>query len=181
MKTLLAALLLGSVCTACGDDRGAPSDPFGRPGMPSGFPTDATSVENMMKGSGTIELTDDMMQGYVEVLKQLREVKTPTAAMLARYKLDLVKWGQLSMLVATTMARTTISNERPRMEKDLADAQDRLAAAGTDEEREMIKLQIQGLEAQLESVQEFGQANDIDRKNLEVINRWKDRIEAAND
>ena len=85
------------------------------------------------------------------------------------------------MLVGTTMARTTISNERPRMEKDLADAKERLAAASTDDEREMIKLQVQGLEAQLESVKGFGQANDIDRKNLEVINRWKDRIEAATD
>ena len=171
MKSLLAVFVLGSLCLGCGNDSGSPP----------GFPTDATSVEDMMKGSGTIELTDNMMEGYVEVLKQLKEVKTPTAALLARYKLDLVKWGQLSMLVGTTMARTTISNERPRMENDLADAKERLAAASTDDEREMIKLQVQGLEAQLESVKGFGQANDIDRKNLEVINRWKDRIEAATD
>ena len=74
MKSLLAVFVLGSLCLGCGNDSGSPP----------GFPTDATSVEDMMKGSGTIELTDDMMEGYVEVLKQLKEVKTPTAALLAR-------------------------------------------------------------------------------------------------
>lgn len=179
MKAHLAVLVAFTLCSACGDSGSSSSNPFGQPGMPAGFPADASSIEDMMKGGGKIQLTDEMMQGYVDVLRELKDVKTPAAAMLARYKLDLVKWGQISMVVGTSMGRAMLSDARPRMQEQLAKAREQAANATNDSQRQIAEMQVQALEKQLEGLKDIGEANDIDRKNLEVINRWKDRLEAA--
>ena len=173
MNKLMLACALCFVLAGCGDDKKA-GNPFeGMPGMPGG-----TSTADMMKGGGTVKLTDEMMERYVAAVKALKDIDTPGEAMLARYKFSTQQWVQVSMIIGTSTARSAMSGARPQLEKQLAEMKQRLAQAGPDE-KAMFELQIENLEAQLESMKDVGEANDIDKHNMEVLERWKDRLDAA--
>jgi hypothetical protein len=145
--------------------------------MPGGMPSGMSSAD-LMKGGGTVKLSDEMMERYVSALKALRDVDTPGEAMLARYSFNTQQWLQISVIIGTSAARSVMSGSRPRLEKQLTELKQRLDQAGP-EQKAMYAAQIQGMEAQLENMKGVGEANDIDKHNMEVIERWKDRLAAA--
>jgi len=170
MKKLALVVTLCLAFAACGDDKD-PGKAF----------EDATggSAEDILKTGGKIELTDEMMERYVKLVKELKGLDgRPGAALLARYHFDLKQWLGVSMIIGSSAARSAMSGIRPKLEEQLKVLKEKLSTASEDQ-KAMYEAQIEGLEAQLESLGDYGEANEIDKHNMEVIERWKDRIEAA--
>ncbi len=195
MKTLTMATVLCLMLAGCGEDKspGNPLEDAARgqnpagmpmgmptgmaPGMPGGMPTGLPGPDMLTKGA-RIKLTDEMMERYVSVLGELRNVKSPGAALLARHKFDVQEWTSLSMIIGGSYLRTSMAGSRPELEKQIAVLKARIASAGA-EEKPMLEAGLRGLEAQMKAVEGFGEANEIDKHNMEVLTRWKDRVEAA--
>ena len=195
MKCLLT---VGAVClllVGCGEDKdpGTPiedamrkSSPSGMPmgmptgmapGMPGGLPTGMPGPDMLTKAA-SIKLTDEMMERYVKVLGELQNVKSPGAALLARYKFNTQEWTSLSLIIGGSYVRTSMAGSRPALEKQLAGLKTQLAEAGA-EDKPMIEARLRALEAQMKAVEGFGQATEIDNHNMQELERWKDRVKAA--
>jgi hypothetical protein len=146
--------------------------------MPGGMPTGLPGPDMLIK-TGTVELTDDMMERYVALVEELGSAtKMPTAALLARHKFALPQWLALNQIIGGSLARSSMSGIRPKLEKQLADLKAERGTAPEAKQR-ILDAQIKGLEAQLKALGGIAEASDIDRRNMEVFERWRDRVEAA--
>lgn len=194
MRTLLACLL-AVACCACGDDpakgpkgpledlmRGNPQVP-GFPGMPTGLPgmTPGTGPTDFLQ-LGKIELTDEIMASYVEVVRAFADMKgqTPSLQVLQAHSLDLQRWAAVSAAIARShmpSARDSLGG----LEKQLASARARLATA-PEAQRAGLQQQVDAYERALEQARATlpeEEPDDVDRRNYEVVQRWMDRIKAA--
>jgi phytoene dehydrogenase-like protein len=111
-------------------------------------------------------------------VKTLKDVKTPSQALLAQHRLDMQQWVAISQVIGLSMRNVVFEGQRERIEESLAEArQKRDAATGQDKETYAKLVELH--EAQLEALVEGPPPTEIDRRNVEVFERWKDRIEAA--
>jgi hypothetical protein len=194
MKTLTLATVLCLVLAGCGEDKspGNPIEDAARgnnpagmpmgmptgmaPGMPGGLPTGLPGPDMLKKG-GTIKLTDDMMKRYVELVTELKGVNAPDAAMLARYKFNMQEYLGVGMIIGSSTARSAMSGVRPQLEKQLAELRAKRDAGKQPDP--MVDRQIKMIEEQMKALGEIGEPNEVDAHNVEVVERWQERIDAA--
>lgn len=196
MKKLVLVTAVCLLLAGCGDDKdpgnpiedamrgktpaGMPSGmPTGMPpGMPGGLPAGVPGPDMLTK-EATVKLTDDMMERYVAAIKELGSTDgMPSAALLTRHKFAMPQWLAINQIIGASYARTGMSAARPAMEKRLAELKKQLASADATQ-KPMVEMQIQVIESQLKAMPAVAEANDVDKHNMAVIERWKDRIQKA--
>ena len=173
---IMAMLVL--VLAGCGDDgeKLLTRDGAGLPGLGGNLPS-GEEFSDLVTKSGKIELTDEMMERYVGLMEALAGVETPTQALLARYKFDWQQWAGLSALIWGSQSRVALEDSRAGIEEALAEARAEVASA-TGVEKQMAESRIKAYEAQLANMGEIAGASEVDRKNVEVLKRWQDRLSA---
>jgi hypothetical protein len=186
MKRLIAACLAVLLLAACGDDK--PAGPAtledivsGRSGMPGGLSGLAPGSADAWKQAGTIELTDDLMQSYVDMLERMKELNSdsPDTALLAAYSLDRKHWGAITAAIARSALVGAKPAQQAMLEKQLEGLRKRHAEAPPNMKDALAK-QIEAYEKTLSSsVAAIPDATELDRKNQAVIERWMERIRDA--
>jgi len=180
MKKLVLVCALLLIASGCGDDKKPSDDALGdvmNGKSPSGMPT-PESMQDVFKNAGKIKLTDDMMKDYVAMLSELKGVRTPGAALLAKYHFTAQKWVKIAMIIGTSKARVGVTDALPKLDAQIAKLKAKRDAAPP-EQRAGYDRTLQMMESQRSALGGMGHANDIDRENAAVYERWKDRVEAA--
>jgi len=172
-RSILGCALLVSFAlplAGCGDD----------PAGPAGHGTGGTEhgmVDDLVNKPGTVRLTDEMMERYVGLMKEARDVGTPTEAMLLRYRFNLREFAILSAVIGGSQARVGVAESRAQAEQALTKARaDAETAEGT--KKDMADLRVTMLTQQLEALARVAGASDIDRANVEVLRRWQPKLKA---
>ncbi|MHC5010607.1 MAG: hypothetical protein ACYTG6_06595 [Planctomycetota bacterium] len=193
---VLPVLLLAATLVACGDKpasdeeraRDALEEAMDR-GIPIGF--DRTG-SGLTTNPSSIELTDEMMEQYIAMMKEMKGVSdsdVPPVALLNRYGWDLQRYMTVSMKIAQATAsgvRGSMNENLPEqladMDQQIADLEQRIAEADAttkpmlESGLEMLRRRRSGL---VEHVESLGTSSDLDRKNWEVLQRWLPRLEEA--
>jgi hypothetical protein len=190
---LLLVSFVGVSLCACGDDApNKPEDPFealregggdGSPLFPGGLPgggNPADALRDVM-GVGNLELTDEMMASYVEVLKKLKDkdMGSPGEALLTAYDLDFQRWAAISGVIARASMTTNLPEQIEATEKALARARQTAESATDARMKAAFEAQAKGFETQLANLKRMPGPTELDRKNFAVFKRWQERIEAA--
>lgn len=176
MKIATSSVLCSLLLFACGDKSSKAAEP-----SPDGF-VDETHDAASEK---PIALTDKLMEDYVEIAREMKKAgNAGNVAFLTRFGWSMERWVQVSNAVAQGMmsaGRAQMSEmakaSNAEIDRTIADLTARLKAA-PEAEREALKAQLEALQASRISLGEFGQASDLDRRNAEVLERWKPRLEA---
>ncbi len=175
MKQLLFALVACVVLAGCGDDSSSIS------GLPGGVPgpTHSDAWKDMMTAGGKVKLTDDMMQRYVDLIQELKGADKPSAALYAKYRFNAMEYVQISQIIGTSTVRTGFADAAPKMKESLEKMKTRRDAETNPQMKAMLDKQIDAMEKQLGTMGGVGAANEVDRHNMAVLERWKDRLKAA--
>jgi hypothetical protein len=200
----LAVLFAALALAACGDSKPTPEEEArsaleralrgetpGLPGglTPTGLPVGAGGSSGNPFGQA-VELTDAMMQEYLDLSKELLargRSGMPPLDLLAARGWDLGRWAFVSQqvaLAATAHGAAGLSETAAKTEKRIAELEQKLASA-SDSQRPMLEAQLKAMQAQREGIAEGlkqlgGDADSpLMRKNREVLERWLPRLQAV--
>lgn len=184
---IATALTAALGLSACGDEKKGQVQPSLRDtlaGKGDGSPFGeggirAEDLVDVLKNAGQIELTDAMMETYVDRMRELKEAgATATQAWMKSHGMDWRQWLAISTVIAGSKSHIAISDQLQSAEKRLADVRSKLEGA-EEANRPTLEATVRGYEKQLEVLRKMPGATDLDRKNQALLKRWAERLEAA--
>ncbi len=171
------------LCLAgCGDDEDSGGGSLFDPGAMQDYAKDMEKLGKEME-SGTIELTDELMEEYVKIATELESVSKEGEAgslkILNKYGWNWVRWASVSAKVHAGMAQTMSQSSRPKLEEAVERLNNQIKNAKDNPEAAAA---LKGLEMQRDNLQKSLEnmpvVDSVMAKNQAVLERWRAKIEA---